>query len=213
MVIQSQLRSRSHHSTAPTYPIVEQFHSVQGEGAWAGVSAFFIRLGGCDVGCPWCDTKESWPQDHHPRQTVAALVAAAVTAAPALVVITGGEPLLHDLTAVTTALNEAGLRVHLETSGAYPLRGVVDWVTLSPKQFKPPHESIYAQAQELKVVVSDRTDLDWAETQAAQVPESTLCYLQPEWNTPTSPGLIFDYVCHHPRWRMSLQTHKLLGVR
>ncbi|WP_072620655.1 7-carboxy-7-deazaguanine synthase QueE [Spirulina major] len=201
------------HPAPPSYPIVELFHSIQGEGAWAGVSALFIRLGGCDVGCPWCDTKESWPQDHHPRQTVAALVTEAQAAAPAMVVITGGEPLMHDLAPLTTQLREAGLRVHLETSGAYPLRGVVDWVTLSPKRFKPPHGSIYPQAQELKVVVCDRTDLDWAETQAAQVPESTLCYLQPEWQTPTSQALIFDYVRHHPRWRMSLQTHKLLGVR
>ncbi len=195
------------------YPIVETFHSLQGEGTWTGASAFFIRLGGCDVGCPWCDTKESWPLNHHRSRAIAPLLTEAQAAAPAFVVITGGEPLLHNLEPLTTALQGANLRVHLETSGAYALSGSFDWITLSPKRFKPPHPEIYGQADELKVVVQDATDLTWAEAQAALVPPTMPAYLQPEWHSPESQGFIVDYVRDHPRWRLGLQTHKLLGVR
>jgi len=195
------------------YPLVETFHSLQGEGVWTGASAFFIRLGGCDVGCPWCDTKESWPLNHHREEAIASLLSVAQTAQPAFVVITGGEPLMHNLEPLTSALQDANLRVHLETSGAYPLSGAFDWITLSPKRFKPPQPGIYAQADELKVVVQNATDLAWAEAQAAQVAPTMPAYLQPEWYSPESQGLIVDYVRDHPRWRLGLQTHKLLGVR
>jgi organic radical activating enzyme len=196
-----------------TYPVVETFHSVQGEGTWTGVNAFFIRLGGCDVGCIWCDTKESWNAKRHPLHSATELAQTAKQHDPAIVIITGGEPLLHNLEPLTTAIKELGLKVHLETSGAHPFSGSFDWVTFSPKQFKPPHASIYPHANELKVVVVNQYDLKWAEQQSALVPPQTVKYLQPEWSTAESRELIFDYVLHHPQWRISLQTHKLLQVR
>ena len=194
-------------------PVVETFHSIQGEGTWAGTSAYFIRLGGCDVGCPWCDTKQSWNPKRHPLRTIEELVAEARAANPAIVVITGGEPLMHDLSALTGQLKEAGLQTHLETSGAHPFSGTFDWVTFSPKRFKPPHASIYAQASELKVVIGDEADLAWAEQQAAQVSSIVAKLLQPEWETPGSRDCVFAYVLKHPQWRVSLQTHKFLGVQ
>jgi 7-carboxy-7-deazaguanine synthase len=196
-----------------TYPIVETFYSVQGEGAWTGVSAFFIRLGGCDVRCPWCDQKESWIARRHPQRSTTELVTEAQTANPAIVIITGGEPLMHDLTPLTKQLQERGMRVHLETSGAHPFSGQFDWVTFSPKPYKLPHESIYRHVSELKVVVSTAEDLQWAQQQATKISPKALKYLQPEWNTPQSQQLIFDYVLQHSQWRIGLQMHKFLGVR
>lgn len=196
-----------------TYPVVETFHSIQGEGAWTGVSAYFIRLGGCDVYCPWCDQKESWNAKRYPNYSAEYIAQKAQSVNPAIVVITGGEPLLHDLNPLTQQLRDNGLRVHLETSGAHPFGGVFDWVTFSPKPYKPPHKSIYAHVNELKVIIADENDLRWAEGQAKSVPSEAIKYLQPEWNTPHSQALIFDYVIRHPQWRVSLQTHKFLGVR
>jgi len=199
--------------TTTTYTIVETFHSIQGEVAWAGVNAFFIRLGGCDVFCPWCDQKETWNASRHPQRSVLELAHFASSFKPSIVVISGGEPLLHDLTALTQVLQQFDLRLHLETSGAYPLTGAFDWVTFSPKPYKLPHDSIYNHADELKVVVCDGGDLEWAESQARQLPPDVLKYLQPEWNSPQSQALIFDYVLRHPEWRISLQTHKFLNIR
>lgn len=196
-----------------TYPVVETFHSVQGEGTHTGVSAFFIRLGGCDVACPWCDTKESWNAKRHPQRTITELAEEVRQAQPAIAIITGGEPLLHDLTPLTTAIRQQNIPVHLETSGAHPFSGQFDWVTFSPKQFLAPHPTIYPRVNELKVVIVNEYDLKWAEQQAALVPPKTLKYLQPEWNTPKSKDLIFNYVLQHPQWRISLQTHKMLQVR
>ena len=193
--------------------IVETFHSVQGEGYWAGTNAFFIRLAGCNVGCPWCDTKISWNAQRHPQRSIADLVAEASAAQPRLVIITGGEPTQWDLTPLTIALKTAGLRVHLETSGAYPLRGTFDWVTLSPKPFKPPLPSVYPQIHELKIIIAQTNDLLWAEAQAQQVGPQVWRYLQPEWSQPQARQWIFDYILQHPQWRMSLQTHKVLAVR
>jgi organic radical activating enzyme len=200
----------------PAYllPVVETFHSIQGEGAWTGASAFFIRLGGCDVGCTWCDTKESWNPKRHQLRNVAELTQEAKEKAPCIVVVTGGEPLMHDLNPLTSSLRAAGLRVHLETSGAYPFSGCFDWVTLSPKTAKPPQESVYPHVSELKVVVVNSRELEWAQQQAAKVPLSALKYLQPEWNThSSSQSLIVEYIKRNPEWRLSLQTHKFLGVR
>lgn len=197
----------------PTLPIVETFHSIQGEGSWMGANAFFIRLGGCDVGCPWCDTKASWNPRRHPRRAIGELVAAAKAVRPQIVVITGGEPLMHDLTLLTQQLKAAKLHVHLETSGAHPFSGSFDWVTFSPKRFKPPHPSIYPQASELKIVIADESDLEWAEQQAAQVSPSVAKLLQPEWETLDSRAIVFNYVLKNPDWRVSLQTHKFLGVQ
>ncbi|MEM8830016.1 MAG: 7-carboxy-7-deazaguanine synthase QueE [Cyanobacteria bacterium P01_G01_bin.19] len=196
-----------------TYPIVETFHSVQGEGYWTGVNAFFIRLGGCDVHCPWCDTKQSWNWKNHPQKSIEELAIEAKEVNPAIVIITGGEPLMHDLFPLTKALKNAGMKVHLETSGAHPFSGDFDWVTFSPKQFKAPHSSIYQHANELKVVVTGKYDLKWAEQQRALVPRTALYYLQPEWNSPKSKDLIFKYILDHSEWRISLQTHKLLEIQ
>ncbi len=196
-----------------TLPIVEVFHSVQGEGRWVGHNAYFIRLAGCNVGCSWCDTKVSWNEKQHPPRSVASLVAAALAANPHFVVITGGEPLMHDLTELTRMLRAAGLAVHLETSGAYPMTGRFDWITLSPKRNRPPEQAIYALANELKVVIAESEDLDWAEQQAAIVPLTTLKVLQPEWHAEQSNQMVLDYVLKHPQWRMSLQTHKYIGIR
>lgn len=216
-------------------PVVETFHSVQGEGFWTGVNAFFIRLAGCDVGCPWCDTKHSWPMAHHPMRAVEDLVTEAIAANPFMVVITGGEPLMHDLQSLTTDLHAAQLRVHLETSGSHPLSGQFDWISLSPKRYKPPLEEIYHHADELKVVIGEPADLVWAETAATKVSPQTIKVLQPRWvsgvlsqSLTESPikaqtknaqasevgqRLVFDYVLSHPSWRVGLQTHKFLGVR
>ena len=195
------------------YPVVETFHSVQGEGYWTGANAYFIRLGGCDVHCPWCDTKESWNAQRHSVRSPEYLAATAKATNPAIVIITGGEPLMHELHPLTTALKLAGMSVHLETSGAHPFSGNFDWVTFSPKQFKSPHPSIYDRTDELKVVVGEERDLIWAEQQAQLVSSKTIKYLQPEWNQPKSKDLIFNYVLQHPEWRISLQTHKLLQVK
>ena len=195
------------------YPIVETFLSIQGEGYWSGTSAYFIRLGGCDVGCPWCDQKETWYQKRHPVQSAQDLSQQAMQSRPAIVVITGGEPLLQDLELLTQLLKRKKLRIHLETSGAYPLSGQFDWITLSPKPFKPPQGDIYAQVNELKVIVSDIKDLSWAEEQAGKIPENAKKYLQPEWNSSQSQQLCMDYILENPSWCLSLQTHKYLGVR
>ncbi|MDJ0658814.1 MAG: 7-carboxy-7-deazaguanine synthase QueE [Crocosphaera sp.] len=212
----NSLASVGNKAIAPkliTYPIVETFHSIQGEGTWTGMSAFFIRLAGCDVHCPWCDQKESWTSHIYPQQSVQMLAQTAKAANPAMVVITGGEPLLYNLFPLTKALQKLGLRVHLETSGAHPFSGQFDWVTFSPKPFQVPHESIYSQVNELKVIIATEEDLHWAEEQAEKVPAEVIKYLQPEWNHPDSQSLIFDYILDHPQWRMSLQIHKFLGVR
>jgi len=194
-------------------PIIETFHSVQGEGAWMGTNAFFIRLAGCDVGCPWCDTKISWNVKKHPLIAIADLVSEAVNTNPAIVVITGGEPLMHDLTELTSQLKMKGLRLHLETSGSHPFSGSFDWVTFSPKQFKHPHESIYEQVSELKVVVSNQSDLIFAEQNASKILPNVVKYLQSEWTNAGSKDLVMQYVLAHRDWRVSVQTHKLLEVR
>ncbi|MEL6815501.1 MAG: 7-carboxy-7-deazaguanine synthase QueE [Cyanobacteria bacterium J06598_3] len=223
-------------TAAAVLPVVETFHSVQGEGYWTGVSAFFIRLAGCDVGCPWCDTKHSWPMASHPVRAVGDLVNEAIAAGPFMVVITGGEPLMHNLQGLTTQLHNAGLRVHLETSGSHPFSGEFDWISLSPKRYKPPLEDSYARANELKVVVGEQADLDWAVAAASKVSSDAVKVLQPRW-VPANIGqtgiqgssqansransrasevgqqLVFDYVLSHPSWRVGLQTHKFLGVR
>jgi organic radical activating enzyme len=177
------------------------------------MNTFFLRLAGCDVYCPWCDQKESWNAHRYPQQSVRELVEMAKMANPAMVVITGGEPLMHDLDPLTRELKNQGLQVHLETSGAHPFSGVFDWVTFSPKTYKIPNPSIYEQVNELKIVVANSQDLDWAELQESKLSEQVIKYLQPEWNTVESKELVFNYVLHHPQWRVSLQTHKFLGVR
>lgn len=195
------------------YPVMERFLTVQGEGAFTGASAWFIRLGGCDVGCAWCDVKESWDAAAHPQMSAHALVEEAAASGAPLCVVTGGEPAMHDLTALTEGLQAAGMRTHIETSGTHPLTGSWNWVTFSPKRFKAPLEEIYAKADELKIIVVNRHDLAWGEEHAGQVANHTMLYLQPEWDRRT---VVLPYIMDHlkvrPNWRISLQTHKYVGL-
>jgi organic radical activating enzyme len=192
---------------------MEQFYTIQGEGFNTGRAAYFIRLGGCDVGCVWCDVKESWDADAHPRQAVTDLVAAASEFPGRNVVITGGEPLMHNCLPLTKALQEAGFKTWIETSGAHPLSGNWDWICVSPKKFKAPLPEVLAYADELKIIVFNESDFKWAEEHAALVPATTRLYLQPEWSRAArmTPALI-DYVKANPRWQVSLQTHKYLDI-
>jgi organic radical activating enzyme len=192
---------------------MEQFYTLQGEGVHSGKAAYFIRLGGCDVGCVWCDVKDSWDATVHPQMTVAEITKAAAQHEARLAVITGGEPAMYDLTALCDALHSAGFKVHIETSGAYPLIGNIDWVTLSPKKFKAPLDECLAKANELKVVVFNKSDFEWAEQHATKVPADCKLFLQPEWSkkeiiTP----LIIDYIKKFPRWQLSLQSHKYINI-
>lgn len=194
-------------------PLMEHFYTLQGEGANAGRAAYFLRLGGCDVGCHWCDVKESWDAADHPLRSVEEIVALAAASATPAVVVTGGEPALYNLVPLTDALAAAGLERWIETSGAYPLTGSWDWVCLSPKKFKPPHAAVYARAHELKVVVFHESDLAWAEEHAGRVGAHCRLFLQPEWSRAARilPRLI-EYVKANPRWQLSLQTHKYLDI-
>lgn len=194
------------------YAVMEHFYTLQGEGTHAGRPAYFIRLAGCDVGCVWCDVKESWDAEQHPVLTAAALAEAAQASGAPMAVLTGGEPTLHDLTALTSRLREAGLAVHIETSGTQALTGQLDWVTLSPKKFKPALPETYEAAHELKVIIASRHDLQWAEGQAECVGPNCRLLLQPEWDTPEAPQWIIGYIKQHPRWALSLQTHKYLSI-
>lgn len=194
------------------YALMEHFYTLQGEGAYAGQAAYFIRLAGCDVGCHWCDVKESWDASQHPVVQVVDLVAWVVASGAPRVVITGGEPLLHNLDALTSALHAAGLAIHIETSGTQPLTGQLDWITFSPKKFKAPLPEWYDLAHELKVIVHHRHDLQWAQDHADKMNPTALLYLQPEWHTPASMHWIVDHIQAHPHWRLSLQTHKYLNI-
>ncbi|MEX0610153.1 MAG: 7-carboxy-7-deazaguanine synthase QueE [Balneolaceae bacterium] len=209
---ESTIISETKNLLDKTYPIVEHFYTIQGEGAHAGRASYFIRTAGCDVNCWWCDVKESWEEEGHPVMTVRELAKVAKESGAPFAVITGGEPLLHDLLPVTLALKAEGMKVHIETSGSSPLSGQLDWITLSPKRFKKPTEEVFAYVDELKVVVLTNKDLTWAEENAAKCPAGTRLLLQPEWETPKSVDLIVDYVKANPEWGISLQTHKFLKV-
>lgn len=194
------------------YPLMEDFFTIQGEGAHTGKAAYFIRTAGCDVNCWWCDVKESWDEEKHPRVKTGEIVKRAKESGAKFAVITGGEPLLHDLEALTVALKKAGLQTHIETSGSSPLSGQLDWITLSPKRFKKPLDEVFPYVDELKVVVLTNKDLIWAEENAKKCPENTELLLQPEWDTPESIPLIVEYVKKNPQWGISLQTHKFINV-
>ena len=200
-------------TTITTLPVMEHFYTLQGEGAYMGKAAYFIRLGGCDVGCVWCDVKESWDADRHPQWQVEKLVATVKQTPTEIVVITGGEPLLHDLTELTSRLKAAGLRTHIETSGSSPLSGTLDWITLSPKKFKSPLPEVLPHAHELKIVVYNKSDFAWAEKWAAQVAPHCRLYLQPEWSKASEiTPLIINYIKDNPEWQLSLQVHKYINV-
>ncbi|GAB4092636.1 7-carboxy-7-deazaguanine synthase QueE [Flaviaesturariibacter terrae] len=198
---------------AASLPVMEHFYTIQGEGLYQGKAAYFIRLGGCDVGCVWCDVKDSWDASAHPHKTTEELVALVSATAAPIVVITGGEPLLHPLDGLTVALRSAGFRTHMETSGSSPLSGHWDWITLSPKKFKAPLPEVVAVADELKVVVFNKSDFAWAEQWAALVKPECRLYLQPEWDKAAQmTPLLIDYVKANPKWQLSLQIHKYINV-
>lgn len=195
------------------YPLMEHFYSLQGEGAHAGKAAYFLRLGGCDVGCVWCDVKESWPLEGWPLYTADELLRLVQASGARNVVVTGGEPLLYDLAPLTNTLGAAGLNLWLETSGAYPLTGQWHWIVLSPKKFKEPAEGIHRQAHELKVVVYHPSDLEWALKHAALVRPECRLFVQPEWSRRQRlEPLLVEFVKAHPQWQLSVQTHKYLGI-
>lgn len=203
--------------TTQTLPVMEHFYTLQGEGFHQGRAAYFVRLGGCDVGCVWCDVKESWDADAHPKMTVDEIVQTVINNTAAdkkpLVVITGGEPLMHDLTQLTAALQNAGFETNIETSGSSPLSGSWNWICLSPKKFKAPLPEVVPHANELKVVVFNKSDFEWAEKYAALVSPDCKLYLQPEWEKASSvTPMIIEYIKQHPKWELSLQIHKYINV-
>ncbi|MFT4017357.1 MAG: 7-carboxy-7-deazaguanine synthase QueE [Agriterribacter sp.] len=206
-----------------TLPVMEAFYTLQGEGMHQGKAAYFIRLGGCDVGCVWCDVKESWDANAHPQKEIDTIITEALKEIPGqcaspqnnnvIAVVTGGEPLMHHLDELTTSLKQAGFRTHIETSGSSPLSGTWDWICLSPKKFKAPLPEILSQADELKVVVYNKSDFKWAGQFEKQVSSKCKLYLQPEWSkAQVMTPLIIAYIKEHPQWQLSLQVHKYLNI-
>ena len=194
-------------------PLMESFYTIQGEGVYTGHAAFFLRLGGCDVGCVWCDVKDSWNAEKHPLTDISVMLKPALEAGSQIVVVTGGEPAMHDLTELTSEIRQQAMRAHIETSGAHPLTGTWDWVCLSPKKFKMPLPEVYQKADELKVIIYNKHDFEWAEAEASRVSKNCRLLLQPEWSRATEmSALIVDYVRQNPRWQISLQTHKYLNI-
>lgn len=199
--------------TGEMLPLMEDFYTIQGEGFYQGHAAYFIRLGGCDVGCVWCDVKESWDASAHPLFHVEEMSTRAKASGSEIVVVTGGEPVMYDLSMLTRTLKLKGLRTHIETSGVYPLTGTWDWVCFSPKKFKAPDASIFKQADELKIIIYNKSDFNWAEEFAEKVKPSCHLFLQPEWSKEKEMlPFIVNYVKANPRWRVSLQVHKYMNI-
>lgn len=194
-------------------PLMEDFYTIQGEGAYQGSAAYFIRLGGCDVGCVWCDVKESWDAAAHPLVDIHEMTRRASLSRTPIVVVTGGEPLMYDLAGLTDAIRSKKMRAHIETSGAYPVSGTWDWICFSPKKFKAPHPSVFAVADELKVVVYHKSDIEWANGFVSRLKPECQLFLQPEWSRHDEVlPLIIDYVKDNPRWQVSLQIHKYMNI-
>lgn len=200
-------------NTSVELPIMEYFYTIQGEGYYSGRAAFFIRLAGCDVGCVWCDVKESWDSNAHPNLSIDFLIQEVLLSGTEFVVITGGEPAMYDLTTLINRLKEHKIETAIETSGCYELIGNIDWYCFSPKKFKKPTEEAYSKANELKVVISHPSDFQWAEEHASKVNLECKLYLQPEWSKQERflPEII-EYVKLNPNWRISLQTHKFMNI-
>lgn len=201
--------------TGKKLPIMESFYTIQGEGFHSGKAAYFIRLGGCDVGCHWCDTKDSWDVTQYPLVDVAQIANLCYSSTDVLpiAVITGGEPLMYNLQPLCNVLHQKGFKTHLETSGAYPLTGNWDWICFSPKKFKEPFPEIYPRADELKVIIYNKSDFDWAECFAKKVNEKCKLFLQPEWSrSAIMLPVIVDYVKLNPEWKISLQVHKFMDI-
>jgi 7-carboxy-7-deazaguanine synthase len=205
--------SRLEVESGTMLPVMEAFYTIQGEGIHSGSAAYFIRLGGCDVGCVWCDVKDSWDAGKWPVLDIHEIVGAALEYPGRLVVITGGEPLMYNLEPLTALLHEKGFKINIETSGVYPVTGNFDWICFSPKKFKNPHPSIYALADELKVVIYHKSDFGFAEEHAQRVKDSCKKLLQPEWSKRESmTAQIINYVKSYPNWKISLQTHKFMDI-
>jgi organic radical activating enzyme len=199
--------------TADKIPIMEMFYTIQGEGFHTGRAAYFIRTGGCDIGCVWCDVKESWDANAHPPLSVEEIVNEVIKSKTDFVVITGGEPTMYDLTALTAALKKIGIEIALETSGAYPIQGHFDWICLSPKKFKMPLEKNYKLANELKMIIFNKSDFDWADELKNKVINTCKLYVQTEWDKSEKMlPLIINYVKDNWEWKISLQTHKFLNI-
>ena len=203
----------SMRSAGMILPVMENFYTLQGEGFHQGKAAYFVRLGGCDVGCVWCDVKESWDASKHDLIAIENIVAQIKTTPTRMVVVTGGEPLMHNLTELTLLLKKNNLETNIETSGSHPLSGTWDWICVSPKKFKSPLPDVLLKANELKVVVYNHSDFDWAEKYAALVSPACKLYLQPEWSREAiiTPRVI-DYIKQHPQWELSVQIHKYINV-
>lgn len=200
--------------SAQKLPVMETFYSIQGEGSYQGHAAFFIRLAGCDVGCVWCDVKESWNKDEHPEKTINELVEDVKQSKTEIVIITGGEPLLYDCKELTLALQKENFKTHIETSGSSPLSGNWDWICVSPKKFKAPINEVLAKANELKVVVFNKSDFEWALKHAEIVSTNCVLYIQPEWSKEKEMlPLITNFIQENPQWKLSLQIHKYMNVR
>ena len=196
-----------------TLPVMEHFYTIQGEGFYQGHAAYFIRLGGCDVGCVWCDVKESWDADKHPQYSIKQIIEPVIKAKAPLAVITGGEPLMHQLDELTQALHQHGIKTNIETSGSSALSGKWDWICVSPKKFKAPLPEVVQQANELKVVIFNKSDFEWAEKYAGMVNPNCKLYLQPEWDKAAQVlPLMIEYVKQHPKWEISIQMHKYINV-
>ena len=194
-------------------PLMEAFYTIQGEGYHSGKSAFFLRIGGCDVGCHWCDVKESWNADLHPPTEIYKMIDQILAYPAKTVVITGGEPLMWNMQPLTDSLHKKGMSIHIETSGAYPLSGDFDWICLSPKKNNPPKQAIIPKANELKVIIHNRNDFKWAEQFVSQCSSDCKLYLQPEWSKAKEmmPEIV-DYVMNNPKWNISLQSHKYMNI-
>ena len=196
-----------------TLPLMEHFYTIQGEGFHTGRAAYFVRLAGCDVGCVWCDVKESWDANAHPQINIYTILQYVKQAKAEMAVITGGEPLLHQLDELTTLLQQNNIETNIETSGSSPLSGNWNWICVSPKKFKAPLLEVIEKANELKIVVFNKSDFEWAEKYAALVNKDCILYLQPEWDKAEQVlPLIIDYVKQNPKWKISLQTHKYLQI-
>ncbi len=203
----------SKENSVAQYPLMEHYYTIQGEGYNTGKAAYFIRLGGCDVGCVWCDVKDSWDASKHPKHSINSLLKMVEDAGAKRVVITGGEPAMYDLEPITTLFSIKGKELFIETSGAYPISGTWDWICVSPKKFKAPLTSELKKANELKVIVFNQSDFDWALEHAKSVGPDCKLFLQPEYSVQhrVLPGII-DFVKLHPDWQISLQTHKVMQI-
>ena len=195
------------------YPVMEHFYTIQGEGFYTGQAAYFVRLGGCNVGCVWCDVKESWDVDAHPKISVQEIIDKVIESGTKICVITGGEPAMHDLNPLIDELKSNNIRSHIETSGAYPLQGSPDWICLSPKKFKFPIIDVLSIANEFKPVIFHHSDIQWAESYTKDLNSDCKLYLQTEWSKSESNlPIIIEYVKSNPQWQISLQTHKYLNI-